>query len=172
MTFLDFLLSIWSAIWPGRVVRTGQQGVVFRRGVAEETPRGPGLVWIIPNFWQFEARPVTLSWIDLPPQSITTADGKVIALSANVGYEVRDLVRALTLTNDYETTMARLATGHLHGRVSAWTLQEMMAQRRELEASVLNTLRNRAAEWGLAVQDVRLTDCTPTKVYRLFNEEN
>lgn len=170
MTFLDFLLSIWSAIWPLRVVRTGWQGVVFRWGKAEDEPRFPGLVWIIPTFWQWETRPVTLRWIDLPPQSVTTADGKVLALSANVGYEVGDLVKALTLTDDYEVSMARLATGHLHSRVSQWTEAETMGKRRELEVSVLNTLRKRADEWGLLVQDVRLTDCTPTRVIRLFNE--
>lgn len=172
MTIVEFILSVWSSVWPLRVVRTGWQGVVFRWGRAEERPREPGLVWIIPTFWQWDTRPVTLRWIDLPPQSITTKDGKVIALSANVGYEVQDLVRALTLTDDYEISMARLATGHLHGRVGAWTLQEMLDQRRDLEVSVLNTLRKRAEDWGLTVQDVRLTDCTPTKVYRLFNEEN
>lgn len=170
MSFLDFLLSIWSAIWPVRVVRTGWQGVVFRWGTAEGSPREPGVHWIVPTFWGWETRPVTLRWVDLPPQSITTSDGKVLALSANIGFEVVDLVRALTLTDDFETSMARLATGHLHGRVAAWSWDEVMGQRRELEASVLKTLRDRAEPWGVRVVDVRLTDCTPTRVYRLFNE--
>lgn len=170
MTFLDFLLSVWSAVWPFRFVRTGWQAVVFRLGVAEAAPRGPGWVWLWPGFWQYEAQPVTLRWIDLPPQSVTTKDGKVLAISANIGYRVDNLRAALCEVDDYELSMARLATGHIHGRVGGWTYAEVMDTRRDLETSVLGTLRTRAAPWGLTVEDVRLTDCTPTKVYRLFNE--
>lgn len=170
MSFLDFLLAIWSAIWPFRFVRTGWQAVVFRQGVAEAGPRAPGWVVILPTFWQYEARPVTLRWIDLPPQSVTTQDGKVLAISANIGYRVDNLRAALCEVDDYEISMARLATGHIHSRVGGWSYEEVMRERRNLETSVLGTLRGRAAPWGLAVEDVRLTDCTPTRVYRLFNE--
>ena len=169
MTFLDFLLAVWSAIWPFRFVRTGWQAVVFRRGVAEATAREPGLVWLVPGFWQYEAQPVTLRYVDLPNQSVTTKDGTVLALSVNIAYRVVDLRAALCEVDDFVDSMAGLSMGHIHTRVSEWDRVAVMSERRALERSVLATLQGRAGPWGIAVEDVRLTDCAPTRVYRLFS---
>lgn len=168
MTFLDFLLSVWSAVWPFRFVRTGWQAVVFRQGVAEATPRGPGWVWLWPGFWQYEAQPITLRFVDLPNQSVTTKDGTTLALSANIAYRVTNLRSALCEVDDFVDSMAGLSMGHIHTRVSEWDRVEVMNERRKLERSVLDTLQRRAEPWGIAVEDVRLTDCAPTRVYRLF----
>lgn len=169
MNFLDFLLAIWSAIWPFRFVRSGWQGVVFRRGVAEVKPRTAGWVWLWPAFWQYETEPVTLRFIDLPNQSMTTKDGAVLGLSANIAYRITNLVLALTEVDDYKDSMAGLAMGHIHTRVSEWNRADVLGERRKLERSVLDTLTKRAEPWGIVVEDVRLTDCAPTRVYRVFN---
>jgi regulator of protease activity HflC (stomatin/prohibitin superfamily) len=168
MTFIDWLLSIWKEIVPVAVVESWERGCRFRRGVPEPTELGPGIWFFVPFFDRIEIIPTKARFIDLPVQSIATADGVEIALSANIGYEITDAVKAYTEVHDYEESLARLAAGHLHRRIHEQTHAELVANLGKLEKSLEGTLTTRAKKWGIVIQDVGVTDLVKARAYRLL----
>lgn len=169
MTFIDWLLTIWKEIIPVVVVEAWQQGIRFRRGVPQAKPLGAGIWWFVPFFDRIEVIPARQRFIDLPVQSVTTADGIDVALSANIGYEITDAVKAYTEVHDYEESLSRLAAGHLHRRVHGWTYVELMAGLGKLEASLEGTLTTRSKKWGILICDVGITDLVRARAYRLLS---
>ena len=169
MTFVDWLLAVWKELCFIVVVESWERGVRFRRGIPEATQLTAG-VWL---FWPFvdriELLPVVERFIDLPMQRITTADGVEVALSANIGYEITDAVKAYTEVHDYEVSLARLAAGHLHAKIHGWTYEELVEGLGKLEKSLEGTLTTRAKPWGIVIRDVGITDMVRQKAYSLLN---
>ena len=168
MTFIDWLLSIWKEIVPVVICESWEQGVRFRRGVPEAKPLGPGVWFFVPFFDRIEIIPRQLRFIDLPIQRITTQDGVEIALSANIGYEIVDAVKAYTEVHDYEESLGRLAAGHLHKRVHGWTYAQLVESLGDLEKSLEGTLTTRSKRWGIVIQCVGITDMVRQRAYSLL----
>lgn len=168
MTFIDWLLSIWKELVPVSIVESWEAGVRFRRGVPETEQLMAGVWFFVPFFDRIEVIPTRARFIDLPVQSVTTADGVEVALSANIGYEITDAVKAYTEVHDYEESLARLAAGHLHRRIHAWRYEELVASLGELEKSLEGTLTTRSKRWGIVIRDVGITDLVRARAYRLL----
>jgi regulator of protease activity HflC (stomatin/prohibitin superfamily) len=141
MTFIDWLLTIWKEIVPIVVCESWEQGVRFRRGIPEEKALGPGIWFFIPFFDRIEIIPIQLRFIDLPIQQV----------------------------HDYEESLARLAAGHLHRRVHAWTYPELVENLGKLEESLEGTLTTRSKRWGIEIRVVGITDMVRQKAYSLLS---
>jgi regulator of protease activity HflC (stomatin/prohibitin superfamily) len=169
MTFVDWLLAVWKELCFIVVVESWERGVRFRRGQPEPEQLGTGVWFFWPFLDRIELIPVVRRFIDLPMQRITTADGIEVALSANIGYEITDAVKAYTEVHDYEVSLARLAAGHLHRRIHAWTYPELVSSLGRLEDSLEGTLTTRSKPWGIQIQDVGITDMVKQRAYSLLN---
>lgn len=168
MTFVDWLVALWKEICFAVVVESWESGVRFRRGRPEAQPLGAGVWFFWPFLDRIEVIPRQLRFIDLPMQRITTKDGVEIALSANIGYEIADAVKAYTEVHDYEESLARLAAGHMHKRVHAWTYAELVENLGGLEKSLEGTLETRSKKWGIVIQVVGITDMVRQRAYSLL----
>jgi regulator of protease activity HflC (stomatin/prohibitin superfamily) len=169
VTFVDWLIALWREICFAVVVESWESGVRFRRGQPEPEPLGAGIWFFWPFLDRIEVIPRQLRFIDLPIQRITTRDGVEIALSANIGYEIANAVMAYTEVHDYEESLARLAAGHLHKRVHAWTYAELVEGLGDLEKSLEGTLTTRSKRWGITIQVVGITDMVRQRAYSLLS---
>ena len=169
MGFIDLLALIWDRVTFAKVVESWERGVRFRRGTPEPAPLEAGLWWHWPLVDRIEVIPWRERFIDLPVQSITTADGLEVALSANIGYEITDAVKAYTEVHDYEESLARLAAGHLHRKIHEWTYHELVGAIGKLEKSLEGTLSTRSRPWGITIRDVGITDLVKARAYRLLS---
>jgi regulator of protease activity HflC (stomatin/prohibitin superfamily) len=169
VTFIDWLVSVWREICFVVVIESWESGCRFRRGRPESRPLGAGVWFFWPFLDRIEVIPRQLRFIDLPIQRITTQDGVEIALSANIGYEIADAVKAYTEVHDYEESLARLAAGHLHKRVHAWTYTELVENLGELEKSLERTLETRSKRWGIVIQVVGITDMVKQRALSLLS---
>ncbi len=165
--FLRIVLEKLYEVWPLRVVRSYQKGVPFWLGeVGEE--KGAGVYAFVPFFGAFEIVDVVEDVIDLPSQSITTKDGKMVTFSANVSFEVVDAVALWTQVQDFGENLSRVACGHLALKIREWTWDELQEGQRKLELSLRDTLTTRVKPWGVRVLECRLTDCVQAKQFRLI----
>lgn len=169
MTFVDWLLAVWKEVCFVVVCESWERGVRFRRGIPEPRQLGAGVWFFVPFVDRIELIPVVERFIDLPMQRITTADGVEVALSANIGYEITDAVKAYTQVHDYEESLARLAAGHLHRRIHEQTYDDLMGGLAKLERSLEGTLTTRSKPWGIVIQDVGITDMVRQRAYSLLN---
>ncbi|MEK6891781.1 MAG: SPFH domain-containing protein [Nanoarchaeota archaeon] len=97
--------------------------------------------------------------------SIPTTDeephSKVVMLSCNIRYELKDIYRAYTAVDEYEDslkdhTLSILAKYSRGKRYDDWKLPDTIE---ELEKKVLDELRKIVTEkWGLKIHDVYITD--------------
>ncbi len=166
----DWLISIWENLKFFRIVSSYEQGVRFRRGQPEPHPLGAGIWFYWPIFDRIEVLAIRAAYLDLPTQSVTTADGRIVTFSANVCYETHNAVLAYTEVHDLEHFIVRAATGHLHGKIHEWTHADLMSHLKDLEKSLEGTLETKVKKWGVRILDVKLTDMAATRTYRLFGD--
>ncbi len=168
--FFDWIMAIWEDFKFFRLIEVWQGGCRFRRGVPESKPLGAGVWFYWPIIDRIEVIAIRPSYLDLPTQSVTTADGRTVTFSANVCYEISNAVLAYTEVHDLEHFIIRAAMGHLHGKIHDWTHADLMAHLKDLEKSLESTLETRTKKWGVRILDVKLTDMVQTRTYRLYSD--
>ena len=160
---IDFIIELKGFV----VIRCYERGVRFRNGRVTEGQLVPGVFFYVPLLWSIEVVPIVEDVIDLPTQSITTADGKMVSFSANISFTVEDAVLLYTEVQDFGENLSRVACGHLAMRVREWSWEELQSSQRKLESSLRDTLTTRVKGWGVRILECRLTDCVQAKQIRL-----
>lgn len=169
MSWVEAILDRIADLWPFVRVKTYQAGVRFRGG------KGPALLEPGVHFaiWWFDEVfmvDITQQPINLPTQSITTADGVPVSFSANIIYRVDDAVTLFTAIRDFEDSVTAIAMSHLAKKVRAWSMEELRTGQDELERSLERTLQTRVRDWGVKIIDVGLTDLVQARAYRLLGD--
>lgn len=160
----EFLLKIP----PYAIINPDERGV-FMRGGRYRRNLSPGFYFKWPIYDEVKIIPVKEQVINLPNQSVTTKDGKQLALSGAIRYEVDGPSRALLNVLDYDTSLQNLAMSVLASFVS-----RVNADRCDYDTlckEVLEELQSEAENWGLEVMDFWLTDFVEHKVYRIMTHD-
>lgn len=150
------------------VVRSTHQAVVFRRG--QPILKEVGLHWYWPVWSDVEEYPVVSTTLDLPPQKLTTADGKSVMVSCTCIYEVTNLATAVTSCYNFETDTRNAARGAVKQVIARSTLEELRTQQESVDNELGKKIRVKLKRYGLHVQEAFLSDCAPCRVICLVNE--
>ena len=107
--------------------------------------------------------------IDLPVQSIITADEKLVCFSVNIGFRIVDPVKHYCSVQDFHESTIGLAMVHLAKKVRERELKELVQDLTKIERSLEGTLTTRFRDWGTEVFSVGFTDFAevPTQL-RIF----
>jgi regulator of protease activity HflC (stomatin/prohibitin superfamily) len=169
MTWIDAILSRIAELWPFVRVNTYQRGVRFRAG-RNPTELAPGIHFAVWWFDDVHVVDVAEQPINLPTQTVTTRDDVPVTFSANVTYEIADVVQMYTSVQDFEDSINAIAMIHLAQRVRDWTWVELVEGQKELERSLKGTLTTRADRWGIKIIAVGFTDMVRARVHRLYGD--
>lgn len=169
--FVGIILQNLMALMPFVIVRTYQRGVRWRFGCSP-IELAPGLHWKMWLYHQVEIADIVDEVIDLPVQSIITADEKLVCFSVNIGFRVVDVVKHWNSVQDFHEATAGLAMTHLAKKVRELKLEELLKDLTKLEKSLAGTLTTRFKDWGTEVFSVGFTDFAevPTQI-RLFGDK-
>lgn len=107
---------------------------------------------------------------NLPTQSITTKDDVAVTFSANIRFQISDVVLNLTQVHNFEASLEGAAMVHLAQRVRDWNWKELVENQKKLEKSLADTLTTRVKHWGVEIIDVGLTDLVKGRVYRFYGD--
>lgn len=132
-------------------------------------PLGPGIHWWWPAVTEMRPYPTCRQADTLPPQTITTRDGKVIAVGAMIIYSVSDIEALLGHTYNPDNTIQEIALTAMQDVLPALTWEELRSMPRgDLDVK----LRQAAAKWlkpyGVKVIKMALIDLAPCRVIRLM----
>lgn len=145
----------------GTTVQTGSKGVLFVWGRVRKELE-PGFHPLVPVMMAVRKTPVRSITLELPPQRVTTTDGLVYEVRANIVYRVADPKRALTEINNLrhgiETLLALIAADLLRGLTRGAILQV-----KALEAELRGQAERQLARWGVTVEQAGFTSIAPTK---------
>jgi regulator of protease activity HflC (stomatin/prohibitin superfamily) len=150
---LAVLVIISKAVY---ILREYERGVVFRLGRLIGTPKGPGLVLIIPFIDRLQRISLRVVTMDVPPQDIITRDNVSVKVNAVVYYRVFDPNKAVVEVEDYDFATAQLAQTTLRSVLGQAELDELLAERDKINSELQNILDRLTDAWGIKVSAVEV----------------
>jgi len=171
-TFVDFLASNLREVIPLKTIFPYQKGVRFTFGHTG-AELDEGMHWYVPFFQRIEIVDSAPQVINLPTQSLETKEGngkqKVpIAVSTTIEYEVTSARDYWTKVQQAEDSLANMAMGEIAHVVSSTGYEDLDIGR--LEGRVLESIKDRAKDWGLKVNRVYFTDTVKHRAIRLLSD--
>ena len=150
VALLVFILA--SAI---RILREYERGVVFTLGRFSGV-KGPGLILIIPVVQQMERIDLRTRVFDVPPQDVISRDNVSVKVNAVVYYRVIDPEKSVIQVEHFDVATSELAQTTLRSVVGQHELDQMLAEREQLNNDVQQILDKQTDAWGIKVSNVEL----------------
>ena len=169
-TLVTVIFNNLMALMPFVIVRSYQRGVRWQLGRnPKEIKPGPHLkIWV---FHQIEISDVTDEFIELPIQSVVTADEKLVCFSVNIGYRISDIVCHWQNVQDFVASTHGCAMVHLAAKVREQKLADLVNDLKKLEKSLSGTLTTKFKDWGTEVFSVGFTNFAEVpRQYRFFTD--
>jgi regulator of protease activity HflC (stomatin/prohibitin superfamily) len=165
---IDFLIRNLLALWPIACVDEWQRAMMVRNGRIHRS-LAPGLHWrwlFVERVIQWPASEVVLS---LATASITTADGRAIAVDANLGYRLVDIAKNWRTMWSLEKSVVAMAAGIICSNLALRAWEELQGeQRKERERDILVALNATSVGFGVEVVRVHLVACVEARQHRHF----
>ena len=146
-------LYLLSAI---KVLAEYERGVVFRLGRLVVPTKGPGLIfvfWPIDRMVRVSLRTVTL---DVPPQDVITRDNVTVSVNAVVYFRVLDAAKAVVDVENYLYATSQLAQTTLRSVLGEYELDDLLANREQLNDRLQTILDLQTDPWGIKVAMVEV----------------
>ena len=174
--FLRILIELFNAYFiPWQPIQPDEQGVristiPFRLG-RWKTLR-PSMHFYFPVLQTIDVYTVSYTEVDCILQSLHTADGKKIILSANVGYTIRDAGKMAMHVQDAHRTIERAARRHMFAETMTRTWEELVRDLVDVQTIVRRAIREESNDmnWGLNIKRVGLTDLQVVRPIRVHND--
>jgi regulator of protease activity HflC (stomatin/prohibitin superfamily) len=152
LPILAVIFVLASAI---RILREYERGVVFTLGRFTGV-KGPGLILVIPVVQQMVRIDLRTRVFDVPPQDVISRDNVSVKVNAVVYYRVIDPEKAIIQVEDFNQATSELAQTTLRSVVGQHELDQMLAEREQLNNDVREILDKQTDAWGIKVLNVEL----------------
>jgi len=141
------LMLLFSAV---RILREYERGVIFRLGRLVGS-KGPGLILLIPLVDRMVKVSLRTVAMDIPPQDVITKDNVSVKVNAVLYFRVMDPSKAITEVEDYLYATSQLAQTTLRSVMGGAELDEMLAEREKINASLQGIIDSHSDPWGIKV---------------------
>ena len=131
-----------------RIVRDYERAVVFRLGRVRGA-KGPGLILLIPLIDRMTKVSLRVQTYDVAPQDIVTKDTVSVKVNGVLLFRVADPVKAVVQAYDYVDATALLAQTTLRAVLSGAELDELLAERAQLNERLKTALADQTELWGV-----------------------
>jgi regulator of protease activity HflC (stomatin/prohibitin superfamily) len=172
--FVALALSaiLWGILVSGvRVAAQWEHGVVLRLGKFLKV-RGPGLMYIIPFIDFVRFVDLRILALNIPSQKVITKDNVPAEIDGVLFFLVANAEKAVIGIQDYRFAIAQYAQASLRDVVGGLTLDELLAERQQIQERVGATLEERIKDWGVHVDSIRLLDIEmPEDLKRMMSRQ-
>jgi regulator of protease activity HflC (stomatin/prohibitin superfamily) len=138
-----------------RVLREYERGVVFLLGRLQSV-KGPGLVIIIPVIQQMVRVDLRTRVFDVPPQDVISRDNVSVRVNAVLYFRVMDAEKAIIQVEQFYEATSQLAQTTLRSVLGQHDLDQMLAERVNLNTEIQRILDERTDAWGIKVANVEI----------------
>ncbi len=154
---LALVLILIFAFMSVNVLKEYERGVLFTLGRLGGV-RGPGLVWIIPVVQRLQVIDQRIVTMDIPPQDVISRDNVSIKVNAVLYFRVMDASKAVVQVENYLYATRQLAQTTLRSVCGEAELDDLLAQREELNHRIQEIVDQKTDSWGLKVSTVEIKD--------------
>jgi len=161
-----------SVFVPGiRVAAQWEKGVVLRLGRYVGT-RGPGVFYLIPGLESGLFVDTRLLTLEIPAQKAITKDNVPVQIDGAMFFQVVNPGRAVVEVQDYRFATSQYAQAALRDVVGGLQLDDLLAEREQIQIAVGNILEERVQEIGIHVDSVRILDVeVPEDLKRMMSRQ-
>ncbi|WP_222909712.1 slipin family protein [Pseudomonas sp. DNDY-54] len=138
-----------------RILREYERGVVFQLGRFWKV-KGPGLIMVIPGIQQMVRVDLRTLVLDVPTQDVISRDNVSVKVNAVVYYRVLDAEKAIIQVEDYHSATSQLAQTTLRAVLGKHDLDDMLAEREQLNNDIQQVLDAQTDAWGIKVANVEI----------------
>jgi regulator of protease activity HflC (stomatin/prohibitin superfamily) len=138
-----------------KILREYERAVVFTLGRFQGV-RGPGLVLLVPFFQEMVRVDLRIRVIEIPSQDVISRDNVSMKVDAVLYFNVVDPERAIIQVQSYLPATNMLAQTTLRAVLGQHELDEMLSERKKLNADVQSILDTQTEAWGIKVTNVEI----------------
>ena len=149
-----FLFILTNAI---RILKEYERGVIFRLGrLRAGGAKGPGLILLWPIIDRMQKVDLRMVTHDVPPQDVITLDNVSVKVNAVVFFRVFDPDKSIIEVEDFFTATSQLAQTTLRSVIGEVELDELLAERDQVNARIQVILDEGTDPWGIKVSRVEV----------------
>jgi regulator of protease activity HflC (stomatin/prohibitin superfamily) len=138
-----------------KILREYERGVIFLLGRFQRI-KGPGLIIVVPIVQQIVKVDLRVIVMDVPSQDVISRDNVSVKVNAVVYFRVIDPEKAIIQVEDYLAATSQLAQTTLRSVLGQHELDEMLAERDQLNDDVRKILDLQTDAWGIKVANVEI----------------
>jgi regulator of protease activity HflC (stomatin/prohibitin superfamily) len=149
--------------------REYQRAVVFRLGRIAPL-KGPGWYWLIPLIDRaVSMRTVT---VELATQETVTRDGVAVKVNAVLWFRANDAVTVIITVQQWNSAVVQAAETALRDAIGQSDLDQLLKERNQVNARLLELLGRTVSRWGVAVDAVEIKNLDiPEEMQRAIARE-
>lgn len=138
-----------------RILREYERGVVFQLGRFWRV-KGPGLILLIPVIQQMVRVDLRTIVLDVPTQDVISRDNVSVKVNAVLYFRVMDPARAIIQVANFLEATSQLAQTTLRSVLGKHELDDMLAEREQLNIDIQQVLDAQTDAWGIKVANVEI----------------
>lgn len=138
-----------------RIINEYERGVIFRLG-RMVSPRGPGIIYVIPLVERMLRMDLRIVTMDVPAQDVITRDNVSVKVNAVVYFRILDPNRAIREVENYLVATSQLAQVTLRSVCGQAEFDELLAEREKINTRLQEILDIQTDPWGIKVGLVEL----------------
>ncbi|NXR01894.1 STML1 protein, partial [Sagittarius serpentarius] len=150
---VTFPISGWFAL---KIVPAYERMIIFRLGRIR-APQGPGVVLLLPFIDHWQRVDLRTRAFNVPPCKLTSKDGAVISMGANVQFRVWDPVLSVMMVKDLIAATRMTAQNAMTKTLMKKSLREIQAEKLRIGEQLLLEINDMTKSWGLEVDRVELS---------------
>ncbi|MBI2840271.1 MAG: slipin family protein [Acidobacteria bacterium] len=149
-----------------------ERGVIFRLGRLHKVDKGPGLVFVFAPIDRIVRVSLRTIVLDVPPQDIITRDNVSVKVNAVVYFRVMSPRKAIVEVENYLYATSQLAQTTLRSVLGQAEMDELLAERDKLNATLQSILDKHTDPWGIKVSAVEVKHVDlPTEMQRAMAKQ-
>ncbi len=163
---------LWGIFVSGiRIAAQWEKGVVLRLGKFRSL-KGPGIMYIVPFVDSVRFVDLRLLTLNIPSQQVITKDNVPAAIDGVLFFLVADAEKAVILIQDFAFAIAQYAQATLRDVVGGLSLDELLAEREQIQKRIAEIVEGHVRDWGLHLDSIRLQDIEmPEDLKRIMSRQ-
>ena len=157
MGFIGFLVALVVFVPMFiKIINEYERAVVLRLGRVLGTPKGPGIIFVIPVVDKVQIVSLRTVTLDVPPQDIITKDNVTAKVNAVAYFRVMDPTKATIEVQNYQYATSQMAQTTLRSVLGEMDLDDLLSQREKINEKLQNILDKQTDPWGIKVANVEV----------------